>query len=97
MVRIVTEGTDHHVALRAMARNNALARDRLLGACVPTDRGGHDMVPERIVALIAQRPAPDPPPRQAHAMLAGTGLEPPQLDEFFPDCDRHPFTAAFLP
>jgi uncharacterized damage-inducible protein DinB len=36
---------------------------------------------------------------QAHAMLAGTGVAPPQLDEFFLDWDRHPSVAArgFLP
>ena len=36
---------------------------------------------------------------QAHAMLAGTGVAPPQLDEFFLDWDRHPTVAArgFLP
>lgn len=36
---------------------------------------------------------------QAHAMLAGTGLPPPQLDEFFLTYDRHPTVAArgYLP
>ena len=33
---------------------------------------------------------------QAHAMLAGTPVPPPQLDEFFLAYDRHPSTAAFL-
>ncbi len=31
---------------------------------------------------------------QAHAMLAGTGVPPPQLDEFFLDIDRHPSVTA---
>jgi uncharacterized damage-inducible protein DinB len=31
---------------------------------------------------------------QAHAMLAGTPVPPPQLDEFFLDHDRHPTVAA---
>lgn len=31
---------------------------------------------------------------QAHAMLAGTAVSPPQLDEFFLDWDRHPSVAA---
>ena len=31
---------------------------------------------------------------QAHAMLAGTHVAPPQLDEFFLDWDRHPTVAA---
>ena len=36
---------------------------------------------------------------QAHAMLSGTSVPPPQLDEFFLDWDRHPSVAArgFLP
>lgn len=36
---------------------------------------------------------------QAHAMLAGTTVPPPQLDEFFLDYDRHPTVAAggYLP
>ncbi|MCU4653054.1 DinB family protein [Roseibacterium sp. SDUM158016] len=33
---------------------------------------------------------------QAHAMLAGTDVAPPQLDEFFPVFDRHPDAAAYL-
>jgi uncharacterized damage-inducible protein DinB len=32
---------------------------------------------------------------QAHAMLAGTSVPPPQLDEFFPVFDRHATAAAF--
>jgi uncharacterized damage-inducible protein DinB len=36
---------------------------------------------------------------QAHAMLAGTSVPPPQLDEFFLDFDRHPTVAGrgYLP
>ena len=33
---------------------------------------------------------------QVHAMLAGTGVPPPQLDEFFLDWDRHPSAAMGL-
>lgn len=33
---------------------------------------------------------------QAHAMLAETGVAPPQLDEFFPKHDRHPDAEAML-
>lgn len=32
---------------------------------------------------------------QAHAMLSGTSVAPPQLDEFFLDYDRHPGAEAF--
>ncbi|MEM7723247.1 MAG: DinB family protein [Pseudomonadota bacterium] len=32
---------------------------------------------------------------QAHAMLAGTDVAPPQLDEFFPVFDRHPTAVAY--
>ena len=31
---------------------------------------------------------------QAHAMLAGTDVPPPQLDEFFLDFDRDPAVAS---
>ncbi len=31
---------------------------------------------------------------QAHAMLAGTAIAPPQLDEFFLEFDRHPSVGA---
>jgi uncharacterized damage-inducible protein DinB len=33
---------------------------------------------------------------QVHAMLAGTDVAPPQLDEFFLDFDRHPAARQFL-
>jgi len=33
---------------------------------------------------------------QVHAMLAGTGVKPPQLDEFFLDFERHPKAGAWL-
>ncbi len=33
---------------------------------------------------------------QVHAMLAGTEVAPPQLDEFYLDFDRHPIAAKFL-
>ncbi|WP_269583158.1 DinB family protein [Roseibium sp. Sym1] len=33
---------------------------------------------------------------QVHAMLAGTDVAPPQLDEFFLDFDRHPAAEKFL-
>ena len=33
---------------------------------------------------------------QAHAMLAGTSVAPPQLDEFFLEFDRHPVAAKYI-
>ncbi|MHA7773735.1 DinB family protein [Roseibium sp. M-1] len=33
---------------------------------------------------------------QVHAMLAGTSVAPPQLDEFFLDFDRHPAAEKYL-
>lgn len=33
---------------------------------------------------------------QVHAMLAGTTVAPPQLDEFFLDFDRHPAAERYL-
>lgn len=63
------------------------ARD--LTRWVDTDRGRP--VPERIDRLLAHLFQHQIHHRgQAHAMLAGTGVAPPQLDEFFLDHDRHP-------
>ena len=56
---------------------------------LPTDRGAP--VPERVDALLAHLFQHQIHHRgQAHAMLAGTAVAPPQLDEFFLDYDRHP-------
>jgi uncharacterized damage-inducible protein DinB len=72
--------------------------DRLAGPDldrrVPTDRGP-EIVPERVDALLAHLFQHQIHHRgQAHAMLAGTHVPPPQLDEFFLDFDRHPSVAA---
>lgn len=62
---------------------------------VLTDRGGPEPVTERIDALLAHLFQHQIHHRgQAHAMLAGTAVPPPQLDEFFLDWDRHPSVAA---
>ena len=56
---------------------------------VTTDRG--DPVPERTDRLLAHLFQHQIHHRgQAHAMLSGSGVAPPQLDEFFLDYDRHP-------
>jgi uncharacterized damage-inducible protein DinB len=69
------------------------ARD--LDRTVPTDRGDDGIVPERVEALLAHLFQHQIHHRgQAHAMLAGTRVPPPQLDEFFLDYDRHPSAAA---
>jgi uncharacterized damage-inducible protein DinB len=94
-------------ALRAA---QAAADARLIGFCdalaaadldrrVVTDRGG-DRPTERIDAVLAHLFQHQIHHRgQAHAMLAGTEVSPPQLDEFFLDWDRYPTVAArgFLP
>lgn len=60
-----------------------------LDKSVPTDRGF--VVPERIAALLAHLFQHQIHHRgQAHAMLAGTAVAPPQLDEFFLEHDRGP-------
>lgn len=63
-----------------------------LARCVVTDRGPrHGRVLERIDALLAHLFLHQTHHRgQAHAMLAGTHVSPPQLDEFFLEFDRHP-------
>ena len=67
---------------------------------VVTDRGEPRAVNERVDAVLAHLFQHQIHHRgQAHAMLAGTAVRPPQLDEFFLDWDRHPSIAArgFLP
>lgn len=65
---------------------------------IDTDRGRP--VPERTDRLLAHLFQHQIHHRgQAHAMLAGTRVAPPQLDEFFLEFDRHPSVAAggYLP
>jgi uncharacterized damage-inducible protein DinB len=57
---------------------------------VVTDRGEDGQVPERIGDLLAHLFIHDIHHRgQVHAMLSGTSVKPPQLDEFFLDYDEH--------
>ena len=65
-----------------------------LDRTVMTDRGAAGLVPERLDAVLAHLFQHQIHHRgQAHAMLAGTDVPPPQLDEFFLDWDRHPSVA----
>lgn len=58
---------------------------------VVTDRGEKGRFPERIADLLAHLFQHQIHHRgQAHAMLAGTDVKPPQLDEFFLDFERDP-------
>lgn len=58
---------------------------------VVTDRGAKGQFPERIDHLLAHLFQHQIHHRgQAHAMLAGTSVKPPQLDEFFLDFERDP-------
>lgn len=58
--------------------------DAALDATVATDRGEHGAVEERIDDLLAHLFQHQIHHRgQAHAMLAGTDIAPPQLDEYF--------------
>ena len=94
-------------AVPAVLRAAQAASDaRLTGFCdrladddadrtVPTDRGADGLVPERLGAVLAHLFLHQVHHRgQAHAMLAGARVPPPQLDEFFLDYDRHPSVAA---
>jgi uncharacterized damage-inducible protein DinB len=55
---------------------------------VATDRGEAGIIPERIGNLLAHLFLHDIHHRgQVHAMLSGTSVEPPQLDEFLLDYD----------
>lgn len=62
-----------------------------LGRPVPTDRGAKGRMDERIEHLLAHLFQHQIHHRgQAHGMLSGTSVAPPQLDEFFLDYDRAP-------
>ena len=62
-----------------------------LARTVSTDRGEEGRVPERVEHLLAHLFQHQVHHRgQAHAMLSGTSVPPPQLDEFFLDYDRAP-------
>lgn len=55
---------------------------------VPTDRGEAGMIPERIGDILSHLFIHQIHHRgQVHAMLSGTSVAPPQLDEFFLDYD----------
>lgn len=59
-----------------------------LDRCVPTDRREDGVIPERIGDLLAHVFLHQIHHRgQVHAMLSGTSVEPPQLDEFLLDYD----------
>jgi uncharacterized damage-inducible protein DinB len=65
-----------------------------LDRTVVTDRGADGLVPEQLDTILAHLFQHQIHHRgQAHAMLAGTHVPPPQLDEFFLDYDRHPSVA----
>lgn len=106
--RAIWEDAPDHADPAALRTAQAAADTRLIAFCdalapadpdltVPTDRGRHGLVPERIDNLLAHLFQHQIHHRgQAHAMLAGTRIKPPQLDEFFLDFDRHPTAAAWL-
>lgn len=95
---------DEPAALRAA---QAESDRRLIAFCVGlmpadlsrwviTDRGEHNRTRERIGAILPHLFQHQIHHRgQAHAMLSGTQVPPPQLDEFFLDFDRHPSVDAF--
>jgi len=88
-----------HTDRAALAMHQAQADRRLLAFCdrlsgedldrsVISDRGESGQIPERIGDLLAHLFVHDIHHRgQVHAMLSGTSVAPPQLDEFFLDYD----------
>jgi uncharacterized damage-inducible protein DinB len=90
--------SDHDDAAALAAAQSGFDR-RLVAFCdrlgnddvdrrVPTDRGEAGQIPERIGDLLAHLFVHDIHHRgQVHAMLSGSSVAPPQLDEFFLDYD----------
>lgn len=87
------------LAVGPLRRAQLAADRRLIAFCdaqdeaslqrlVETDRGEEGMVPERVDDLLAHLFQHQIHHRgQAHAMLAGTSVPPPQLDEYFLSLD----------
>lgn len=72
---------------RLVAYCDGLA-DEALDMRLPTDRGERGVFPERVDELLMHLFQHDVHHRgQVHAMLSGTSVPPPQLDEFFLDFD----------
>jgi uncharacterized damage-inducible protein DinB len=107
--RAIWDEAPDHAEPAALRSAQAAADARLIAFCdglapgdpdrtVPTDRGPHGMIPERIDAILAHLFQHQIHHRgQAHAMLTGTRVKPPQLDEFFLDFDRHPTARPWFP
>ncbi len=67
-----------------------------LGRSVVTDRGAKGRIPERLDVLLLHLFQHQIHHRgQVHAMLAGTSVPPPQLDDFFLDFGRVPSAEAW--
>ena len=68
-----------------------------LAAVVVTDRGKVGPFEERADRLLLHLFQHQIHHRgQVHTMLSGTGVPPPQLDEFFLDYDRHPSAERYV-
>lgn len=92
--RFVSESDPSKLAARQSAADRQLLTfcgglsDEDCDRRVLSDRGETGMVPERIGDLLAHLFLHDVHHRgQVHAMLSGTSVKPPQLDEFFLDFD----------
>ncbi len=81
--------------MRLISFCDGLAGDGLAHR-VRTDRGKSGAIDERLDHLLLHLFQHQIHHRgQAHAMLSGTSVPPPQLDEFFLDFDRHPTAEAW--
>jgi len=87
-----------HRTIGALAAEQASWDERLIALCTRwgdadlaaacrLNRGGHDQVERRDRVLLHLFQHQIHHRGQAHAMLAGTSVRPPQLDEFFPEAD----------
>jgi uncharacterized damage-inducible protein DinB len=96
----VFEPENPYADCESLAKAQAATDRRLINVCdgltaasaaeeITMDRGGEEVPPERVDAILLHLFQHQIHHRgQVHAMLAGTNLPPPQLDEYFLRCDR---------
>lgn len=91
--------------LEAMAELQGAQDRQLIGYCECGPDAGAEVMTERREGMVAERVGPlllhlfqhqVHHRGQVHGLMSAAGLEPPQLDDFHLEHDRHPSTEPFL-